>query len=120
MQAKAFEKLKNKFILMFMLVLFDPEKKLILKTNVSNQALESYLSQPEEEWQLRPVAYWLKRFSGLKPNYDVQDKKLIVIVDIFEEWRAYWEESRNLIVVYSDHKNLSYFIITKKLNWQQI
>ena len=119
-QREAFEKLKKKFILAPILASFDPERKIILKTNASDQALGSCLSQPDAERQLPPVAYCSKKFSGPELNYDIHDKELLAIVDAFEEWRAYFEGSRHPIVVYSDHKNLSYFMTTKKLNRQQV
>ena len=69
---------------------------------------------------MHPVAYRSKKFSSLELNYDVHDKELLAIVDAFEEWQAYLEGSRHTIVVYSDHKNLSYFTTTKKLNRRQV
>ena len=99
---------------------FDPERKIILETNASDQALGSCLSQPDAKEQLHPVAYRSRKFAGPELNYDVHNKALLAIVDAFEEWRAYLEGSRHPIVVYSDHKNLSYFTITKKLNRQQV
>ena len=119
-QREAFEKLKKKFTLAPILASFVPEKKIILKTDTSNQALGSCLSQPDDEKQLHPVAYRSRKFSGPELNYDVHDKELLAIVDAFEEWRTYLEESRHPIVVYSDHKNLSYFTTTKKLNRRQV
>ena len=119
-QKEAFEKLKKKFTLAPILASFDPEKKIILKTDASNQALGSCLSQPDTEGQLHPVAYRFRKFSGLELNYDVHGKELLAIVDAFEEWRAYLEGSRHPIMIYSDHKNLSYFTTTKKLNRRQV
>ena len=119
-QREAFEKLKKKFTLAPILTSFDPERKIILKTNASDQALESCLSQPAAERQLHPVAYRSKKFSGPELNYDVHNNELLAIVDAFEEWRAYLEGSRHPIMIYSDHKNLSYFTTTKKLNRQQV
>ena len=119
-QREAFEKLKKKFILALILASFDPEKKIILKTNASDQALGSCLSQPDAEGQLHLDAYRSRKFSGPELNYNVHNKKLFAIVDAFEEWRAYLERSRHPIVVYSDHKNLSYFTTTKKLNQRQV
>ena len=119
-QREVFEKLKKKFILAPILASFDPERKIILKTDASDQALGSCLSQPDAERQLHPVAYCSRKFSGPELNYDVHNKELLAIVDAFEKWRAYLEGSRHLIVVYSDHKNLSYFTTTKKLNRQQV
>ena len=119
-QKEAFGKLKKKFISAPILASFDPERKIILKINASDQALGSCLSQPDAERRLHPVAYRSRKFSGPELNYDVHDKKLLAIVDAFEEWRAYLERSKHPIVVYSDHKNLSYFTTTKKLNRQQV
>ena len=119
-QREVFEKLKKKFILAPILASFNPEKKIILETNASDQALGSCLSQPNAEKQLHPVAYRSRKFSGPELNYDVHNKELLAIVDAFEEWRAYLKGSRYPIVVYSDHKNLSYFTTTMKLNRQQV
>ena len=102
------------------MALFDSERKIILETDASDQALGLCLSQPDAERQLHPVAYRSRKFSGPALNYDVNDKELLATVDAFEEWRAYLEGSRHQIVVYSDHKNLSYFTTTKKLNRQQV
>ena len=92
-QKEAFKKLKKKFILAPILASFDPETKIILKTDAADQALGSCLSQPDAEGQLHPVAYRSRKFSGPELNYDVHDKELLAIVGAFEEWRAYLEES---------------------------
>ena len=65
---------------------------------------------------MHPVAYKSKKFSGPELNYDVHNKELLAIVDAFEKWRAYLEESKYPVEVYLDHQNLSYFTTTKKLN----
>ena len=56
-QEEAFEKLKDKFILAPILASFDLEKKIILKTDASDQALGLYLSQLDAKRQLHQVAY---------------------------------------------------------------
>ena len=63
-QMEAFEKFKKKFILAPILALFDPERKIILKTNASNQALGSCFSQLDAERRLHPVAYRFRKFFG--------------------------------------------------------
>ena len=69
---------------------------------------------------MHPVAYRIRKFPGPELNYNVHNKTLLAIVDAFEEWQAYLEGSKHPIVVYSDHKNLSYFTTTKKLNRRQV
>ena len=73
---------------------FDPEKKIILETGVSDQTLGSWLCQPDANGQLHPVAYRSKRFSGPELNYNVYNKELLAIVDAFEKWRAYLKGSK--------------------------
>jgi len=53
-------------------------------------------------------------------NYEIHDKKLLAIVDSFKQWKVYLKEFKHQIQVYTDHKNLLYFMITKVLNQRQI
>ena len=44
---------------------------------------------------------------------------MLAIVKALEQWRAYLQEAKHQTIIKSDHKNLQYFITTKKLNeWQ--
>jgi hypothetical protein len=52
-------------------------------------------------------------------NYDIHDKEILAIVSAFKEWRRYLEGAEHYILVFSDHKNLEYFTITKVLNYCQ-
>ena len=119
-QQDAFHGLKKKFISAPILASFDPEKKIILETNASHQALGSCLCQPDANKQLHSVANRSRKFSGPELNYNIHNKELLAIVDAFEKSRAYLEGSKYLVKVYLDHKNLSYFTTTKKLNKQQV
>ena len=65
-------------------------------------------------------AYRSRKFFSTELNYNVHNKELLAIVDAFEEWKAYLEGSKYPVEVYLDHKNLSYFTTTKKLNQQQV
>ena len=51
-------------------------------------------------------------------NYKIYNKKLLTIVNIFEEWRIYLKEFIYLVKILINYKNLLYFIITKKFNWR--
>ena len=55
----------------------------------------------------------------MKQQYDVHDKKMLVIIKALKWWRAYLQEAKYQTIIKSDHKNLQYFMTTKKLNeWQ--
>ena len=44
---------------------------------------------------------------------------MLAIVKALKWWRAYLQEAKHQTIIKSDHKNLQYFITTKKLNeWQ--
>ena len=53
----AFQELKKKFISTPILALFDSEKRIILETDTSDQALGSCLCQPDADNHLHPVVY---------------------------------------------------------------
>ena len=52
-------------------------------------------------------------------NYDVHDKELLAIFEVFKCWRHYLEGSPTPVDVITDHKNLEYFSTTKLLTRRQ-
>ena len=52
-------------------------------------------------------------------NYEIHDKELLAIVDSFQEWRHFLEGAQHLVTVFTDHKNLEYFMSAKVLNRRQ-
>ena len=52
-------------------------------------------------------------------NYEIYDKKLLIIIRVFEFWRLELEEIEQLVIILSDYKNFEYFIIIKLLNRRQ-
>jgi len=49
-------------------------------------------------------------------NYDIHDKELLAIVEVFKKWRHYFEGTPITVEVFMDHKNLIYFCDTKSLS----
>ena len=49
-------------------------------------------------------------------NYLVHDKELLAIVKSFQQWRVDLVCTNTVVCVWTDHKVLKYFIITKQLN----
>jgi hypothetical protein len=52
-------------------------------------------------------------------NYEIHNKEMLAIVSAFTEWRRYLKGAAHQISVFTDHKNLEYFTITKILNSRQ-
>jgi len=66
-----------------------------------------------------PCAYMSKSFSPAEHNYEVYDRELLGIIHALREWWHYVQGSPHETIIYSDHKNLTYFCNPQKLNrWQ--
>ena len=117
--AQAFLDLKKAFTSAPVLAHVDPIKQFVLEADASDFALGSILSQQGDDGQLHPVAFHSRKFNAAEINYEVHDKELLAIVDSFEQWRHFLEGSLHQILVYSDHKNLTYFQNARVLTRRQ-
>lgn len=115
----AFERLKSAFTSAPILMMPDVAAPFVVETDASDYATGAILSQYDAVGDLRPVAYYSKALAPAERNYDVYDKELLAIVRALEEWRPYLEGSPHRITIYSDHKNLEYFMTTRDLNRRQ-
>jgi len=98
---------------------FDPEKECILEIDASDYVTAGVLSQYGDDGLLYPVAYYSKKFLAAECNWEIYDKELAAIIHGLEEWRPELMGAKFPIQVITDHKNLEYFMTTKKLNRRQ-
>ena len=77
------------------------------------------LSQPNSNGILHPMTYFSQRISSAECNYKIYDKELLAIIWCFDEWKPELEGTGIPVKVLTDHKNLEYFMITKKLTPRQ-
>jgi len=56
-------------------------------------------------------------FSASELNYNIYNKELLAIFEVFKIWQHYLEGSTSLINVVTDHKNFEYFLMTKILTY---
>ena len=66
------------------LTIFDPVKKIMIKTDASRIALGSILNQLDEKKRLYPIIFYSRKFIVSELNYDIYDKKLLAIVNSFK------------------------------------
>ena len=85
----AFERLKEAFTTAPILIQFCFNKEIVVETDASNIASAGILSQPGPDSLLHPIAFFSKKHTPAKSNYDIYDKELMAVVRAFEEWRAY-------------------------------
>ena len=64
------------------------------------------------------MAYYSKKISLAEQNYNIGNKKLLIIIAALKEWYIYIKGAVET-TVYINYKNLLSFIIIKELNrWQ--
>ena len=71
----------------------------------------------DELWRL--VAFISKLLSDTERNYEIHDKKMLAVVRCLEAWRHFLEGTVVKFEIWTDHKNLKYFIKAQKLNQRQ-
>jgi hypothetical protein len=113
---QAFETLKKAFTMAPILTHPDFQKPFFLETDASDFALGAVLSQPDKDGRLHLVAFHSQKFTAAKINYEIHNKELLAIVDSFQEWRQFLEGVQHPVTIYTDHKNLEYFMSAKVLN----
>ena len=99
---------------------FDWEKDTILEADSSGYATGGVLSQFDEQGVLKPCAFYSKKNSPAESNYEIHDKELLAIIRCLEEWDAELRSLARPFIIYSDHRNLQYFMKKQRLNERQI
>ena len=61
-----------------------------------------------------------KSLNETKRNYEIHDKKMLAIIRGLENWRYLLEDICFRFKIWTDHKNLEYFIKVQKLNHKQV
>jgi len=49
-------------------------------------------------------------------NYEIHDKEILAVVRCLEAWRHFLEGATVKFEIWTDHKNLEYFMKAQKLN----
>jgi len=65
------------------------------------------------------VAFLSKSLNKTKRNYEIHDKKMLAVTKRLENWRHLLEGVRFKFKIWTDYKNLEYFMKTQKLNCRQ-
>ena len=68
------------------LVAPDLDKKIRMKINILDYAMESVLSMVCSNEQWKPVVYLLKSLNEIERNYKIHNKKMLVIIRGLENW----------------------------------
>src|SRR5208282_3118500 len=116
----AFKILKEKITSAPVLVLPDNSRPFRIEADSSDFATGAILSQQSlEDDKWHPVAFMSKSLSSVEQNYEIHNKEMLAIVRALEEWRHFVEGAEHQFEIWMDHKNLEYFMKSKKLNRRQ-
>jgi len=81
---KAFDKLKQVFMMKLVLAAPDLDKELRVEADTSNYATGEVLSMKCSDEKWRPVAFISKSLSDTEQNYKIHDKEMLAVVRCLE------------------------------------
>jgi len=90
-----------------------------VEADALDYATGGVLSTKCEDGKWRPVAFISKLLNATEQNYEIHDKEMLVVIRCLEAWRHYLEKTKLEFEIWTDHKNLQYFMTSQKLNCRQ-
>ena len=118
-QEKVFRELKEKFTKEPVLAAPDLDKKIRMEVDALDYVIGGVLSMEGKDGLWRPVAFLSKSLNETKRNYEIHNKEILAIIRGLENWRYLLEGIHFKFKIWTDHKNLEYFMRVQKLNWRQ-
>ena len=101
------------------LAALDLDKEMRVEADVSDYVTGGVLFMKCENKRWRPVAYISKSLSDTEKNYEIHGKEMLAVIRCLEAWRHFLEGAQIKFEVWTDHKNLEYFMSSQKLNRRQ-
>jgi len=102
------------------LVAPDLDKEMRVEADASEYATRGVLSMKCEDKKWRLVAFISKLLNEAERNYEIHNRKMLAIVRCLDKWRHLLEGAQNKFEIWSNHKNLEYFMSSQKLNCRQV
>jgi len=96
----------------------DLDKKMQMEVDVSDYAMGGVLSMECKDGLWRLVVFLSKSLNKTKRNYEIHDKEMLAIVRELENWRHLLKGACFKFEIWTDYKNLEYFMKVQKLNWR--
>ncbi len=113
----AFDHMKRRMTETSILRHFDQTHETILKTDSFDYVNDEVLSQCDDEEVLHSIAFYSKNMSSAECNYEIYDKKLLIIIQAFKHWRLELKLTDISIKMFIDHQALISLMKDKKLSW---
>ena len=97
------------------LVQHQSNKETTIKTDASDYTIGARMTQLGPDDKSWPIAFYSRKMTPAKLNYNIHNKELLAIVSAFKHWRIYLKGAPKTIIVKTDHMNLMYFMTMKEL-----
>ena len=117
-EESAFVALRDKFCRAPVLTHWDPRRPTFLETDCSGFALGGALIQ-ECDGIRRPVGFYSQKLNKAEINYDIHDKEMLAVVACLKFW-APELKACGPFTIWTDHKNLEWFMVKRQLSERQI
>ena len=114
-QEKVFEELKAGFTTESVLAILDIDREMRVEADASDYATGGVLLTKCKDGKWRPVAFISKSLNTTERNYEIHDKEMLAVIRCVEAWRHYLEGAKLEFEIWTDHKNLQYFMTSQKI-----
>jgi len=111
-----FEELKTVFTIEPVLAIPDINREMRVEADASDYATGGVLSMKCKDGKWRPVAFIFKLLNATEWNYEIHNKEMLAVIRCLEVWRYYLKGEKLEFEIWTDHKNLQYFMASQKLN----
>ena len=88
----------------------DIDKQMRMEVDASDYVTGGVLSMKCEDRLWRPVAFLSKLLNETERNYKIHDKEMLAIIRELEAWRHLLKGVQFKFEIWTDHKNLEYFM----------
>ena len=76
-----------------------------------------FIEYEDRKW--KPVAYFSKSLNKIERNYKIYNKEILAVIKELENWRYLLKEAKFKFEIWTNHKNLEYFMKVQKLSRRQ-
>jgi len=97
----------------------DIDREMRVEEDVSDYVTGGVLLTKCEDGKWRLVAFISKLLNTTEQNYKIHDKEMLAVIRCLEAWRHYLEGAKLEFEIWTDYKNLQYFMTSQKLNCRQ-
>ena len=95
------------------------EDQFTIDYDTSAYTIGAVLQQGDEKGKLHPVTFLSRTLDTTQRNWDIYNKELFPVVHALATWRLYLVGNPHKTIVNTDHNNLTYFKVARKLNRKQ-